>query len=281
MESDVKGRSSSVLYIPHGGGPLPLLGDPGHRTMVEFLQRITLHIPVPEAIVVISAHWEERKPTITGGQSPSLIYDYSGFPEESYHLQYPAPGDPALAERIFGLLKEEGIDARVDGQRGFDHGMYVPLKIIYPDAMIPTVQLSLVRGLDPATHLRLGEALRGLSQEKLLILGSGFSFHNLSAFFSPGQSALDARNASFQDWLVETCTSQGIAQSDRERRLVEWEQAPSARYCHPREEHLLPLHVCCGLAGSPAQLVFDGEVLGKRAIGLLWKVQVVDATGKN
>lgn len=272
MEIGAKGGSSYVLYIPHGGGPMPLLGDPGHRNMIEFLQRIALQIPKPEIIVVFSAHWEERQPTITGGTSPSLIYDYYGFPEESYRITYPAPGEPALAVAISGVLEEGGIEASVDQKRGFDHGMFVPLKIMYPEANIPTVQVSLVSGLDPEVHFRLGRALRGLTRRNFLFLGSGFSFHNLRGFFSSGPPAPDPRNAQFQDWLVETCTSPGISQSDREKRLIEWERAPSARYCHPREEHLMPLHVCSGLAGSAGKLVFDGEVLGKRAISLLWAI---------
>ncbi len=272
METGAKGGSSYVLYIPHGGGPMPLLGDSGHRNMVEFLQRISLQVPKPERIVVFSAHWEERQPTITGGISPSLIYDYYGFPEESYRITYPAPGEPALAMAISGVLEEEGIEASVDQKRGFDHGMFVPLKVMYPEATIPTVQVSLVSGLDPEDHFRLGRALRGLTQRNLLFLGSGFSFHNLRGFFSSGPPAPDPRNALFQDWLVETCTSPGISQSEREKRLIEWESAPSARYCHPREEHLMPLHVCSGLAGSVGKLVFDGEVLGKRAISVLWEI---------
>ncbi len=261
-----------VLYIPHGGGPMPLLGDPGHRNMIEFLQRIARQIPVPEEIVVVSAHWEEEQPTITGGASPSLIYDYYGFPEASYSIQYPAPGDPALARTIDELLKAGGIESRVSDTRGFDHGMFVPLKIMYPDAKIPTVQISLVRGLDPDEHLRLGRSLRGLGRQNILILGSGFSFHNLRGFFSPSPQGRDLQNAAFQDWLVETCTSDTITQEERTERLRGWEDAPSARYCHPREDHLMPLHFCCGLAGSAAKLVFDAEVLGKRAIGLSWEI---------
>ncbi len=272
METGAKEGTSYVLYIPHGGGPMPLLGDPGHRSMVEFLARIPRQFPEPDAIVVFSAHWEEQRPTVTGGASPSLIYDYYGFPEESYRIVYPAPGDPALAVGISGILNENGIEARVDNERGFDHGMFVPLKIMYPGANIPTVQVSLVRGLDPEGHIRIGRAVRGLERRNVLFLGSGFSFHNLRGFFSSGPPAPDPLNEAFQDWLVETCTSPGISQSDREKRLIEWESAPSARYCHPREEHLMPLHICCGLAGSAGQIAFDGEVFGKRAISVFWEI---------
>ena len=122
-----------ILYIPHGGGPLPLLGDPGHRNMVEFLHRIAPQLPGPSAILVISAHWEAERATITSGMTPQLLYDYSGFPEQAYHITYPAPGNPELAGEIFSLLQKAGIDALLDGSRGFDHGLFVPLKLIrYP-----------------------------------------------------------------------------------------------------------------------------------------------------
>lgn len=270
MKSKPQNHNASILYFPHGGGPMPLLGDPGHKNMVEFLKRIVTEIDEPSAILVISAHWEEKIATITSGKSPSLMYDYYGFPEESYHITYPAPGNPDLAQAIFSLLRKSGIEASLDDQRGFDHGLFVPLKLMYPDAHIPCVQLSLVQKLDPKTHLQLGRALSGLKEENILVLGSGFSFHNMQAFFSPSNRGSDSRNEAFQQWLIDTCTKEDISQEERERRLVGWEKVPNARYCHPREEHLLPLHVCCGLAGSPAKLVFDGEVLGKQAIALLW-----------
>jgi aromatic ring-opening dioxygenase catalytic subunit (LigB family) len=121
--------------------------------------------------------------------------------------------------------------------------------------------------LDPRTHLEIGRALSDLRKRDLLIIGSGFSFHNLRAFFAPG-GAIDRENDAFQQWLLETCIQ--ASADDRERMLIEWEKAPYARLCHPREEHLLPLHVCCGVTGSPATVVFDGRLLGKRALGLLW-----------
>jgi 4,5-DOPA dioxygenase extradiol len=262
--------NSPVLYFPHGGGPLPLLGDIGHKNMVDFLKAITQTFIEPSAILVISAHWEEKKATITSGQTPSLIYDYYGFPEESYHIKYPAPGDPALARNVFRLLQEAEIEAHLDDHRGFDHGLFVPLKIMYPAAQIPCIQLSLISGLDPGAHIRLGRALSELRKQNLLIIGSGFSFHNMQAFFSSSRDMPDSKNGTFQQWLLDTCTEKNLSREERENRLIEWESAPFARYCHPREEHLMPLHVCCGLTGSSAKLVFDGEVLGKRAIALLW-----------
>ncbi|MGZ8881699.1 MAG: DODA-type extradiol aromatic ring-opening family dioxygenase, partial [Methylosarcina sp.] len=181
MKSEFDNPLSPVLFIPHGGGPLPLLGDKEHQTLVHFLQEIAPSLGRPSAIVLISAHWEENIATITSGPSPSLIYDYYGFPEETYRIQYPAPGSPGLADKIFRLLQQSGISTRLDDQRGFDHGLFVPLKIMFPRVDIPCVQLSLVNNLDPATHIGIGKALAELRKDKVLIIGSGFSFHNLKA----------------------------------------------------------------------------------------------------
>jgi aromatic ring-opening dioxygenase catalytic subunit (LigB family) len=174
-----------------------------------------------------------------------------------------------LADRIANLLSVNHIPSRIDPVRGFDHGAFIPLKLMYPQADIPTLQLSLLRGLDPARHIALGKSLRSLLNENILVIGSGFSFHNQNAFFSQRVGALDPANDDFQNWLIETCTGE-LNQSNREQRLIDWEKAPSARYCHPREEHLLPLHVCLGMAGGAAELVFDDLILGKRSVGFLW-----------
>lgn len=261
-----------IMYIPHGGGPLPLLGDEGHAGMVQFLQQLAPALDAPEAILVVSAHWEERRPTVTGGAHPPLIYDYYGFPPESYTIAYPAPGAPDLAARIAGLLDDAGLQPVVDEERGFDHGMFVPLKLMFPAGGIPVVQLSLLRGLDPAAHLTMGRALVRLRDARLLVLGSGFSYHNLRSFFTPADPALDRANDAFQEWLIETCCDGALARDEREERLLRWAESPASRLVHPREEHLLPLHVCCGMAGLPAELVFDDVVLGKRAVGFHWKV---------
>jgi 4,5-DOPA dioxygenase extradiol len=261
---------AQVVYFSHGGGPLPILGDPSHQAMVEFMTRLPAQLTRPDTIVVVSAHWEERAATLLGAPNPPMLYDYYGFPKEAYDITYPAPGHPALAQRIAGLLEKNGIRARVDTQRGFDHGLFIPLKLMYPRADVPSIQLSLLRGLDPAAHIALGKALRELLDENILVIGSGFSFHNLSAFFGQASGAPDPANDAFQDWLIETCAGP-LSQSERERRLIEWEQAPSARYCHPREEHLLPLHVCLGMAGRLAKVVFDDQILGKRGAAFLWR----------
>ena len=262
-------RRAQVVYFSHGGGPMPILGDPGHQAMIDFMKHLPGRLHRPDAILVISAHWEESVPTLLGSANPPMLYDYFGFPREAYTITYPAPGHPALAARIADLLRAAGIGAGIDAERGFDHGHFIPLKMMYPQADIPSLQLSLVRGLDPERHLAVGRALAGLADENILVIGSGFSFHNLRAFSWQG-SAPDPANDSFQEWLIDACTAQRSA-AQRGQLLVDWEQAPSARYCHPREEHLLPLHVCVGMTGAEAgEKVFDDYIAGKRSVAFLW-----------
>lgn len=259
-----------ALYIPHGGGPLPLLGDPGHGELVEALRNLGRELGRPAAILVVSAHWEESEVRVTTAAAPELLYDYFGFPEEAYRIRYPAPGEPDLAGRVLGSLGAVGIPARPEESRGLDHGVFVPLALMYPGADVPCVQVSMLRGLDPAAHLELGRALYSLAGEDLLVLGSGFSFHNMGEFFSAGAGSPDPRNEEFQAWLSETCVSRNLSDVERRKRLAEWERAPHARYCHPREEHLLPLHVCAGFGGRPASRSWSWAVLGKRASAFLW-----------
>jgi aromatic ring-opening dioxygenase catalytic subunit (LigB family) len=269
MNQETPHRKAQIVYFSHGGGPLPILGDASHRAMNEFMVNLPLQLKKPDMILVISAHWEENTATLLGAALPSLFYDYYGFPDEAYAITYPAPGSPKLAERITNLLNQNQIRVGIDPQRGFDHGLFIPLKMMYPDADIPALQLSLLRGLDPAAHLELGKALRSLLYENILVVGSGFSFHNMGAFIWEGGRRPDAANDGFQNWLIETCTGP-LSPSEREQRLIEWQEAPAARYCHPREEHLLPLHVCAGMADKVGTTIFDDYILGKRSIALLW-----------
>lgn len=250
-----------VVYLSHGGGPLPLLGDALHAHMVKFLKQLGTTLPRPKAIVVVSAHWEEDIPTLTSAAYPPMLYDYYGFPRDAYTISYPASGDPLLAERIAKLLGT----AQLDETRGFDHGMYVPLTLLYPDASISTIQLSLRSSLSAKEHYEMGEALRPLLDEEILFIGSGFSFHNMRQFWKED----DEQNHAFQEFLMDTCTKLKD-EEQRKRALLDWESAPFARYCHPREEHLLPLHVCQGLAGEQAQLVFDRPILKRKCVAFLW-----------
>ena len=263
---------TQVLFLSHGGGPLPLLGDPGHREMVSCLSNITKELHKPEAIVVISAHWEASAFRVhTAKQSP-LLYDYYGFPEESYQIQYPCPGQPDLAQDIIAALNAAGLPCAEETQRGLDHGVFVPLTIMYPEADIPCLQISLGNHLNAQSHLQLGEALRALMGKNVLVIGSGFSFHNMAAFFSPGGSQHQTLNQQFEAWLRETCGPSELSHSQRWQRLAQWQHAPGAQYCHPREEHLIPLHVCYGLAQQPANQVFSVPILNVQSSMYLWQL---------
>ena len=266
----MKNTKQNILFISHGGGPLPLLGDESHTEMVQNLKELAKEIEKPSAILLISAHWEEETLTITSGAAPSLIYDYYGFPEESYSITYPCPGEPALAEQTAQLLNESGIEARLDPKRGFDHGLFIPLKIMYPQADIPCVQLSLKRGLDPTEHIKIGNALAGIEYENLLIIGSGFSFHNMQAFFEPETAQTRSMNEEFEKWLINTCSDPLLDEDERTDRLINWEAAQSARYCHPREEHFLPLHVCYGAARSASRTYRELHIFKKKSSFYLW-----------
>jgi aromatic ring-opening dioxygenase catalytic subunit (LigB family) len=254
-----------VAFIPHGGGPWPFvdigLGDPAELDALALYLRSVRTLPrtPPRALLVVSAHWEERVPTVMTSPGPPILYDYYGFPPEAYRITWPAPGQPGLAARVRTLLQGAGFETAEDPKRGFDHGTFVPLKLTYPDADVPTVQLSLVHSLDPREHMALGRALAPLRDEGVLIVGSGMSFHNLRTFRDgSGRAASEA----FDRWLSETAV---LDPSERDRRLLGWEQAPSARAAHPREEHLLPLMVVAGAAGADRGTVaYSGLFVGNR-----------------
>lgn len=263
-------RKGSVIFISHGGGPWPLLKDPRHKNLISFLKEMPATLIAPSAIVVISAHWEEDAPAVQSALHPKMLYDYYGFPEESYRLTYPAPGQPQLAAKISSLFDKNGIKASLDSQRGFDHGLFVPLMLMYPAATIPCLQVSLLKSLDPGRHIRLGKALRELRKENILVIGSGSSFHNLPAFREKPTHETASLNQGFESWLVEVMTSGELSEADREQKLAHWQDAPGARYCHPREEHLLPLHVCYGIAGGPADRVVEVEYMERTASMYVW-----------
>jgi aromatic ring-opening dioxygenase catalytic subunit (LigB family) len=249
-----------TLYIPHGGGPCFFMEwpDDPHTwdQMGDFLRQLGDSIPRPKAIVVISAHWETAEFTVTSHPQPPLLFDYYGFPAHTYELKYPAPGSPELALRIQELLSAADIPCHADAQRGFDHGVFIPLLLVYPDADIPIVQLSLKTGLDPNIHLRAGQALSSLKDEGVLIIGSGMSFHNMQGFFKGGFAHPSQQ---FDQWL-----SAAIVQTSIEARnsmLSEWVNAPGALASHPRSEHLLPLMVSAGAAGDQiGRKIFETQV---------------------
>lgn len=237
-----------TFFLSHGGGPWPYMdGDyrRAHAKLEASLQALPATLPArPKAILMISAHWEAPAFTVMTAAAPGMLYDYGGFPAHTYEVVYPAPGDPALAERVVALIEAAGLPAARDAQRGFDHGAFCTLAPMYPQADIPVVQLSLRQGLDPAEHLALGRALAPLRDEGVLILGSGFSFHNLRLYGAAGAEP----SARFDAWLQAVVPPA----AGREAQLTAWEQAPAARLAHAREEHLLPLMVAAGAAGGEA-----------------------------
>ena len=263
-------ENRQTLFLSHGGGPMPLLGDPGHQALVDQLKTMRARLRRPAAIIVISAHWEDQVAAVTSGAKPELIYDYHGFPPQAYELQYPAPGQPELAEAVHRVLREAAIPSALTSDRGFDHGMFVPLKILFPEADIPVIQVALLNSLNAEAHLALGQALRALQYDDVLLIGSGFSFHNMQAFFRSTPEA-DAHDAAFEGWLKETLCSATLSAQQRWQRLVHWDRAPSARFCHPREEHLLPLLVCYGYTQRACDYYDVVEVLGKQAGLFYWQ----------
>ncbi|HSR09206.1 MAG TPA: class III extradiol ring-cleavage dioxygenase [Bryobacteraceae bacterium] len=226
--------------------------------MAEWLRQVPELVgSTPQTVLVISGHWEEEPLAVTSNPAPPLLYDYYGFPEHTYQLKYPAPGSPGVAARVGELLAEVGFPVKKDAARGFDHGVFIPFKLIYPDANIPIVQLSLRQGLNAADHIRIGHALAPLRREGVLIVGSGMSFHNLRAFGSAAGPVSDQ----FDEWLTNAvCTPDPQLRDDT---LAAWIQAPAARLAHPREEHLLPLMVAAGAAESEqGRKLFQDRVMG-------------------
>jgi aromatic ring-opening dioxygenase catalytic subunit (LigB family) len=194
-----------------------------------------------------------------------LLYDYYGFPDSTYHLKWPAPGNPELAERIENLLHLNGFETKREFERGFDHGTFVPLMIAFPKPEIPVVQLSLVKTLDPETHINLGKALELLRNEGVLIIGSGMSYHNMRGFMSGSSPAADI-STQFDNWLTQTVEINDTKK--RNEMLINWENAPKARESHPRSEHLTPLFVVAGAAGSDkGSRDYSGLLMGIKVSG--------------
>lgn len=255
-----------TLFIPHGGGPCFFMeSDPPDLwdKMENYLAGIAKSLgQVPTAIVIISGHWEENMITVQSNMAPPMLFDYGGFPPHTYELSFPAAGSPELAKRIQSLLNDSNVSNGTETERGFDHGVFVPLLVAFPKAEIPVVQVSLRADMDPAAHIALGQALQPLRDEGVLLIGSGMSYHNLRIMLgnmAGGNAMSDAK--AFDAWLQKTVTD-----NDPEKRnadLINWADAPAARAAHPREEHLLPLHVVAGAAGDDVgKIVLEDEVLG-------------------
>ena len=256
------GTRMPTWFVPHGGGPCFFMDwNPPHAwdRMADFLKGLAATLPQqPKAIVMVSAHWQESSFDVTSGAQPELIYDYYGFPPHTYELKYPAPGEPQLAARIAALLGQAGLPSKVNPSRGFDHGMFIPLMLMFPKADIPVVQLSLHSNLDPQLHLQLGQALTTLRDEGVLIVGSGMSFHNMRGYGDPRFGPISDE---FDHWLTDAVQAEP---EQRSQALIGWAQAPSARQSHPprAEEHLLPLMVVAGAASADkGERVFSDRVM--------------------
>ena len=240
-----------TYFLSHGGGPWPWLKDlrPG---MYDQLEASLLDVrrelaEMPSAILMVSGHWEADRFLLSSSARPPMLYDYGGFPEHTYHIRYDAPGAPALAEQVRAMLDDGGVATGLDPHRGFDHGTFSLMQTLYPEAAMPIVQLALRSDFDPAAHLRVGELIAPLRDQGVVIVGSGFSFHDTRTMRS-GAGA--QASAVFDRWLNDTLV--GSAREERRQRLIQWTEAPAARAAHPREDHLIPLMVAVGAAGGDA-----------------------------
>lgn len=232
-----------TLFISHGSPMLALQATPAHH----FLAGLGRSLPVPSAIVVVSAHWESvGGPAVSFAAQPETIHDFGGFPQALFEIDYPAPGAPLVAARAAALLEQAGYAVKASTTRGLDHGAWVPLRLMYPNADIPVFQVSILRGASPAAHLQLGQALAPLRDEGVLVIGSGSLTHNLGEVWG---NALDAPApvwvSQFGDWMQERLASADLA------ALLDYRsQAPHAQRNHPTDEHLAPLFVAMGAAGE-------------------------------
>lgn len=264
-----------VYFIPHGGGPWPVMEDTRFGgawvDLRHFLETVKGSLPVrPKAILAVTAHWDDVDTvTVSTAEKPGMYYDYYGFPPHTYEIKYPAPGSPDVAERVRQVLNEAGIATATDAVRGYDHGTFVPLMVAFPDADIPVVQMSIRRDLDPAFHIALGKALAPLRDEGILIVGSGLSYHNMRMFGSDDPRHV-TQAKSFDAWLKETLESSDVA--TRDDRLQHWWDNADARACHfPTPEHFLPVMVAAGAGtGDEGRQVFQGVVMGKPYSGYRW-----------
>lgn len=260
----------SVIFVSHGGGPLPLLGDSQHVELVSSMRQLGARSwSKIQSIVVLSAHWETQGFSVTSGPVNHLLFDYAGFPASAYQLRYPAPGHPALAQQLKTRLSALGFELNLQPERGIDHGVFVPLLLLFPAADIPVLQVSLENHLQPERHLAFAQALAESLDETTLVIGSGFTYHNLPGFFAPKSVQLRSGNEQFLTWLDRTLCAAELSHSQRLTSMTNWEQAPAARVNHPREEHLLPLFMCAAIAQTPARSI-EFEVMGLSARHYDW-----------
>ncbi|CAF1415715.1 unnamed protein product [Adineta steineri] len=260
-----------VIFVTHGAGPMmflessprPVMGEiDKHSPAAHWFRQLSKQFSLPskpKAILVITAHWETSNIVHINAQQEhsQLLYDYYGFPSEAYELKYNPSGDLNLANRIQSLLEQANIPCKLDAERNFDHGVYIPLKLIYPDADIPVVSISILDNLSPNQHLAIGKALSSLRNEEILIIGSGATVHG----FKDNEKQ---QSDTFMNELINVLTK--FNAEERENILLNWdEKLPYARLNHPREEHLIPLHVIVGAAGSDSGKWINPNVINTQA----------------
>eukprot|EP00026_Physarum_polycephalum_P012575 Phypoly_transcript_12897.p1 GENE.Phypoly_transcript_12897~~Phypoly_transcript_12897.p1 ORF type:complete len:314 (+),score=50.31 Phypoly_transcript_12897:116-1057(+) len=242
-----------VVFVSHGGGPSFFMdARPGDRfydiskgsESAKALERLPKELGAekPNAIVIVTAHWEGSHKVLVSGKSEytKLLYDYGGFPDFTYKLEYKAPAQPQLAKRITELLNNKGLSSELDTTRNWDHGVFIPLKVMYPNADIPVVAVSILQSYDPEVHINIGKALAPLRDEGVLIIGSGYATHNFAG--------VPAANTKFINAASDIITN--ATPELREKSFLEWEKLPGARDAHRQEDHLMPLHVVIGAAGQ-------------------------------
>ncbi|KAG8159231.1 hypothetical protein KVR01_010892 [Diaporthe batatas] len=274
---------AAVVSVSHGGGPMPVLGDPGHASIVKSLKKrvpeiLRLGTPeAPRAIVVVTAHWSEAQPTISSGRSHSLYYDYGGFPREAYQLKYPAPGSPEVAGEVKKALENVGLKPVLNEKRGWDHGVFIPFMLINPAADVPIVQLSVLQSEDPEEHIRMGRALSTLRDSNVAIVGSGFASLHDFALMRPLMSG-DAsavghiKTVTSEFNKVLTDVVQEKDSQERARKLAEWRKFPRAYDIHPRygAEHFMPLLVCAGAGGDEKAGAYKDDFGGVDIWSYFW-----------
>lgn len=245
------------LYISHGSPMLAL--EPGASGPA--LARLAAELPKPKAIVIVSAHWESNELLVSGNPRPDTWHDFGGFPKALFEVEYPAPGDPQLAAEVVELLKASNLHARIDSNRPFDHGVWVPLSLMYPQADIPIVQVSLPTRGGPALQAHVGQALSSLRQHGVLLIGSGSITHNLRELdWHAGPESVEPWAQAFRDWMVEKLAANDEAALNDYRQL-----APNAVRNHPSDEHLLPLYFARA-AGGDFSIAHQGFTMG--ALGM-------------
>ncbi|KAH7308124.1 Extradiol ring-cleavage dioxygenase, class III enzyme, subunit B [Stachybotrys elegans] len=277
-----------VIALSHGGGPMPILEPSGgiHKDVVSSLKtRVPKILGVgtpsqPRAIVLVTAHWQTPQPTVTSAAKPDLLYDYYGFPAEAYSLKYPAPGEPSVAQKVREAFAAQGFEAVLDPERGWDHGVFVPLLLALPQCEIPIVQVSILASQDASAHLRLGAALAPLRADNIAIVGSGFaSFHNLPKMRSlmGGGGGGGVVLGQLQEWnaaLKQAVTSEDS--EERWRRLEGWRDFPHADVAHPPRgaDHFMPLLVAAGAAGAEKTRMYKDMFLGVEIYTFYWGDEV-------